>query len=126
MRRLLPLQCSLFLIACSAVAGDLTTYRCSYPTYADDRGLHREKELFQLIYVVHPDGKATLVGNAGSAEVQVVANTLGVGVSFIEVTSAGNVMTTVVDKDGKSAHSRGTVIGGELRASQYYGTCTLQ
>jgi hypothetical protein len=48
----------------------------------------------------------------------------GEGITFIEITGGGNVMTTTIDQKMVSAHSRNTVVlGGDLLPSQYYGKC---
>ncbi len=47
-------------------------------------------------------------------------------IAFLEVTATGNLMTTTIDSNGVSAHSRHTVAMGELLASQFYGTCVTK
>jgi hypothetical protein len=41
----------------------------------------------------------------------------------MEELNGGVVQTTTVANDGKSVHSRHTIIGGEMKPSQYYGEC---
>jgi len=65
-----------------------------------------------------------MVGNNGSSEVHLVPSPFGP--TFIEVTQAGNVMTTAIATDGDSVHSRGTRMQGGLVPSQYYGHCNLR
>jgi hypothetical protein len=48
------------------------------------------------------------------------------GYTFIEITKAGNVMTTTIDAKLKTCHSRNTVILGELVPTQYYGTAVIK
>jgi hypothetical protein len=45
------------------------------------------------------------------------------GLTFVEVTRSGNVMTTTIARDGAAVHSRNAIIGETLFPSQYYGTC---
>jgi len=45
------------------------------------------------------------------------------GVTFLEKLTAGVVQTTTVANDGRSVHSRHTIIGKEMVPSQYYGYC---
>ena len=45
------------------------------------------------------------------------------GVTFLEVLVTGAVQTTTMNTEGKAAHSRHTILAGELIPSQYYGTC---
>ena len=50
----------------------------------------------------------------------------GVGVvSFVEITGAGNVVTTTVTEKGVCVHSHNSVIFGKLVPSQYYGSCKI-
>lgn len=65
-----------------------------------------------------------MVGNQGSAEVKMLISELGF--TFIEITGAGNVITTTIDSAGDSVHSRNTVIGGKLVPTQYYGNCKFK
>ena len=66
-------------------------------------------------------GKGYILGSQGSAEVFVVKQSSGI--SFVEITGTGNVMSTVIDKQMNSTHSRHTIIFGEAITSQYYGKC---
>jgi hypothetical protein len=66
--------------------------------------------------------KAFLTGNQGVEEVRVV-NGDG-GITFIEVLDTGAVQTTTISKDGRSVHSRHTIMFGELVPSQYVGQCS--
>jgi hypothetical protein len=78
-----------------AASAELTTYRCSYERYANGEKIQKVAELFELVFITDPVGKATLVGNHGSSEVEGFWNKSGGGVSFIEVTPVGDIMTTV-------------------------------
>jgi hypothetical protein len=64
------------------------------------------------------------MGNNGSAEVKVIQN-LG-GISFVEVTTSGNVMVTTITKSGDAVHSRNAVMQAQLIPSQYYGRCVAK
>ena len=122
-----PLYVALALSVFSemAASAELTTYRCSYERYSNGEKIQKVEKLFELIFITDPAGKATLVGNQGSAEVKVFWDKAGEGVSFLEVTPLGNIMTTVVDSKHNSIHSRHTIINGEVVPSQYYGQCKV-
>ena len=107
-------------------AEELTTFKCSYGRVADGEELAATKEPFSLIFVADKKGDATLVGNNGSSKVTGVWQKNGQGVTFIEITESGNVMTTAIDAANKSAHSRSTILGGHVIPSQYYGECRVQ
>ena len=62
-----------------------------------------------------------MIGNAGSSSVSLVPNVEGF--TLIEITGIGNVNTTVITSKGKSIHSRGSMISGDIIPSQYYGSC---
>jgi hypothetical protein len=110
------------LFHATAVLGQTTTLECDYPRYSDGETIQRPKQRFALTFLVDKaKGTAYILGNQGSAEVNLVPSPNGF--TFIEITPTGNVMTTVVDLYGNSTHSRGTRIDGKLLASQYYGTC---
>jgi hypothetical protein len=109
-----------------AAAAELTTYRCDYERYSNGERIEKVEKLFELVFITDPSGKATLVGNQDSSEVTGVWKKAGEGVSFIEITPAGNIMTTVVDSKHYSIHSRHTIINGEAVPSQYYGRCKVQ
>ena len=112
---------ALFLIPLSAF-GATDTYVCEYPTYSDKDGSHRRTDQFTLTFVVdRAKGSGYIVGNQGSAKVQIIPGLDRL--AFIEVTDTGNVMTTTILSDGESVHSRNTVIIDHFIASQSYGRC---
>jgi hypothetical protein len=97
------------------------TYICDFTNYSDQKG--NKKEDFQLTFVIDNEAdKAYQIGNIGSDPV--IHINKGHGMSFIEITGMGNVMTTTIDTKMKAVHSRNTVgVSGELIPSQYYGHC---
>ncbi|MDD5472400.1 MAG: hypothetical protein PHP05_10860, partial [Sideroxydans sp.] len=85
-------------------------------------GNHKANDNFAMSFLVDPTArKAYMLGNQGSTEVKLIPNTGGV--TFVEVTAAGNVMVTVIADDGHSVHSRNGMILGKIVPSQYYGRC---
>ena len=102
---------------------ETTTYVCNYSSYVNEEGLHSVEEgKFVLTFLIDLEtGKAYMLGNVGSTEVRML--TSSGGLSFIEITSVGNVMTTAIDTKGKSVHSRNSVMFGDLIPTQYYGKC---
>lgn len=113
----------MFSLTARAGAAELMTFRCSYERYSDGEKIRKVEKPFEWVFVVGPAGKATATGNMGSSEVIVSLDKAGEGVSFVEVTPMGNVMTTVVDSKGTSIHSRHTLMAGQVVPSQYYGRC---
>ena len=115
----------LLCVALPTFAQATETWFCDYPRYSDEEGSHRVKNKFVLTFIVDSkNDKAYIVGDQGSDEVHILSS--GAGLSFIEITPIGNVMSTTIDSNLRSVHSRNTVIGGELIPTQYYGTCQLK
>jgi hypothetical protein len=46
------------------------------------------------------------------------------GMAFIEKKSGADVLTTSIDKHGRSVHSRNVIEDGQISPTQYYGKCT--
>ncbi len=107
------------------VLADTTTYSCNYTSYSDQEGRHREKERFELNFIIDKAaGKSYLLGNNGSSEVKMLES--DDQLAFLEVTTSGNVMTTAIDSKLNTVHSRNSVLFGEMIPSQYYGKCTVK
>ena len=97
-------------------------YKCSYPKYASIEGIKTEKS-FELTFMIDETTKKTYMkGNNGISELKMIDVQFG-GISFLEITDGGNIVTTAIDKNNLSVHSRNSIIMGELVASQYYGKC---
>ncbi len=114
------------LICWGAAAADQTdTLVCNYQKYATSEGVQSVKKPFVLTFIIDSKNDAAyLVGNNGSSKVQAIPG--GGGITFIEITGSGNIMTTTVDSKGVSVHSRHTQIEGEVVPSQYYGVCEFR
>lgn len=114
------------LICWGVAAADQTeTLVCNYQKYATSEGMQSVKKPFVLTFIVDSKSNAAYsVGNNGSSKVQAVPG--GGGITFIEMTGSGNIMTTTVDSKGVSVHSRHTQIEGEVVPSQYYGVCEFR
>jgi hypothetical protein len=98
------------------------TLTCTYSSYASDKGVYELDEDLVLRFVIDKaTDKAYLVGDNGTSEVQMIQSRAGI--SFLEVTGSGNLMTTAVDLSGTSVHSRNALLDGGLVASQSYGWC---
>ena len=97
------------------------TIICNYDRFSDKKGSHKEN--LSLTYMIDRETEKTyLVGNNGSSEVLSIPNIKGA--SFVEVTGSGNVMTTTIDSERFSVHSRHSIgFDGTLLPSQYYGYC---
>ncbi len=109
------------------VYGDTETFICNYSTYSDANGNHKVTDKFVLTFIVDMTKKtAIMLGSQGTEEVTLIPSGVGEGISFIEITGAGNVMTTAIDSKGNSVHSRNTIINGEIVPTQYYGKCEFK
>ena len=113
------------LLAVSVGASAKTTsYICKFPKYGSPLGIKPDPN-FELRFVHDKGmGKAYMLGNNGSSEVDVLPN--GSGISFLEISAVGNIFTTTISLAGDAVHSRHTMILKELVPSQYYGTCAIQ
>ena len=108
----------------SPALSETVTYTCRYESYSDEKGLHKVPEEFKLIFVVDT-GKETaqVVGDKGKFSVDMLPAEKG-GLTFVEMVDGGKVLTTSIDENGKSAHSRNIILEGRVSPSQYYGTCS--
>ena len=96
--------------------------RCNYDKFASIQKVDKVVEQFQLTFTVDKEtSDAKVIRKNGITDVQLYPT--GGGFTFVEINERGNVLTTTVDIYGKSAHSRNTVLDGELIPSQFYGTC---
>jgi len=125
MKKLIPFILIFIFFPLVAIA-DTKTCVCTYTTYSDQSGNHRVKGTFLLTFVIDRNKNvAYIIGDQGSAEVMLVTSKMG-GITFIEMTATGNVMTTTIDLKGDSVHSRNTVINGKIIPTQYYGKCKFK
>ena len=109
------------------VYGETETFICNYSSHSDANGNHKVTDKFVLTFIVDMKKKtAYMLGNQGSEEVTLIPSGVGEGVSFVEITGVGNVMTTAIDSKGKSVHSRNTIINGKILPTQYYGKCEFK
>ena len=101
------------------------TLKCSFPTAVSKQGKKTQEFGFQILMDMSEESiRAFIIGGNGTEPLMVVP---GAGsFTFIERTSAGNVMTTTFMIDtGEAVHSRHTVFMGQhlKLATQSYGTC---
>jgi hypothetical protein len=114
----------LLLFSGSAFALPIT-YICDYSTYSDERGNHKITDKFILTFIVDKDtDKSYLLGNNGSSEVYRFESDSQI--SFLEITGTLNIISTTIDSNMISVHSRNSVLSGDLIPSQYYGKCMLK
>jgi hypothetical protein len=109
-----------------SVSASPITYNCTYDSYSNKEGGHQSKKDFLITFIVDEDGKnAYISGNQGTEKVAHFPLPMG-GAAFVEVTDTNNIMSTAIDANGSSVHSRNTLLGGTLMPSQYYGKCTVK
>jgi hypothetical protein len=109
------------------VYGEADTIICNYSSYSNENGNHKVTDRFVLTFIVDMTKKtAYMLGSQGTEEVTLIPSGVGEGVSFVEITGVGNVMTTAIDSKGNSVHSRNTIIHGEIVPTQYYGKCEFK
>lgn len=109
-----------FLLCFVSEAFASETYECIYKLYSDNNGSHADN--LKLTFLVDDTAqKSYVIGNNGSDEVVFINR--GNGMSFIEVTDLGNVMTTSISLNMDTVHSRNSMLGDKLIPSQYYGVC---
>ncbi len=119
---LLVLICLIVILPSIAQA---EKYECKYPSYSNINGNHKDDNFKLLFLIEENEEKAYIIGNLQKVEVLKIDR--GMGISIIEITALGNIMTTVISKDMKSVHSRNTIGPmGNLIPSQYYGSCTKE
>ena len=105
---------------------DSVTYTCHYQTYADDKGVHKSEDDLKLVFLVDSSKEtAKMVSSDGKSDVNVdmIYSPSG-GMAFIEKKSGADVLTTSIDKRGRSVHSRNIIVDGQISPAQYYGRCT--
>ena len=103
------------------------TYVCDYEQYSDSKGLHDVKDQFNITIIYDTDAdRSYMVGELGTTDLIPVFN-IGGGITFIETTDSGNVITTTINiPTRESVHSRNSLVFGELIPSQYYGKCEIK
>ncbi len=102
------------------------TWTCRYPTYADNEGIHKSEDDLKLVFRVDSSSEtAKIIGSDGKsdANVDMMYSPSG-GLSFVEKKSGADVLTTSIDKNGRSVHSKNIIIDGQISPAQYYGSCT--
>ncbi len=96
-------------------------WSCEFPVMATPKGVSRES--FKLEFALDSLTKrAVLIGNAGLSDVDVYNGDQGI--TFQEKLMSGAIQTTTISHaNGKSVHSRHSMLGGNIVPSQYYGDC---
>jgi len=103
------------------------TIICNYSSYSDDNGTYKLKEKLVLTFIVDKiKNVAHIRGIEGTDRVAMIPSAVGRGISFIEITAAGNVMTTTIDSIGESVHSRNIIINGKIAPTHCYGECEIK
>ncbi len=108
-----------------SVWAETLTIECTYSTFSDKDGRRELSDPFEVTFIIDPAKESVyVVGDRGSGKVDQVAGEDGL--SFIEITDNGSVITTTFDSKGASVHSRNTTLNGILIPSQYYGRCVFK
>jgi hypothetical protein len=103
---------------------ETVTYTCQYETYGNEKGLHKVVDDFKLVFVVDTSKEAAqLISSRGKFNVELLPAPHG-GMTLVEMVDGGKVLSTSIDKFGKSVHSRNIILEGQISPSQYYGTCS--
>jgi hypothetical protein len=98
-------------------------WKCTYSSMATPKGLSNER--FALEFALdNLTGKAVIIGNGGMSDVDVFSGSHGL--TFQEILPTGAIQTTTIARDGRTVHSRHTLLSLEngLTPSQYYGQCS--
>jgi len=114
-----------FLLLLFSQAGytAVTTFECHFPKAAN-KSKFITNDPMKLTFIIDSETKkAYMRGNVGVNEVMLVPNLSGI--TFVEITGSGNVMSTSIAKNGEAVHSRNTLLESGLVASQYYGKCKV-
>jgi hypothetical protein len=123
MKTIIFLLSSLLITTVRSAIAETTTFACEYSQFSDQSGSHTEEAPFRFSFLLDSDTKkAYLVGNSGSSEI--VYRATVDRLTFIEEAASGNVLVTVIARDGQSVHSRHPFVVDKFLASQYYGRCT--
>jgi hypothetical protein len=123
--RIIMLSASLSLLPLHALC-ESVTWTCRYPTYADNEGIHKSEDDLKLVFRVDSSNEtAKIVSSDGKsdANVDMMYSPSG-GLSFVEKKSGADVLTTSIDKNGRSVHSKNIIVDGQISPAQYYGRCT--
>ena len=102
------------------------TWTCRYPTYADNKGIHKSEDDLKLVFRVDSSNEtAKIVSSDGKsdANVDMMYSPSG-GLSFVEKKSGADVLTTSIDKNGRSVHSKNIIMDGQISPTECYGRCT--
>ena len=107
-------------VTSSPVSAKGYKWSCSYSQSASVDGL--KPDSFNMEFAFDDvTQKGVNIGNNGVADVEFQSGRSGV--SFLEKLQTGAVQSTTIANDGTSVHSRHTIIGTKMMASQYYGHC---
>lgn len=108
----------------TAALGETVTYTCRYESYSNEKGMHKVQDEFKLVFVVDTQ-KATAqrLTDRGKINVEMMPAFNG-GMTLVEMIDGGKILSTSIDKFGRSAHSRNIILEGQVASSQYYGKCS--
>lgn len=86
--------------------------------------MHKVQDEFKLVFVVDTQ-KATAqrLTDRGKVNVEMMPAFNG-GMTLVEMIDGGKILSTSIDKFGRSAHSRNIILEGQVASSQYYGKCS--
>jgi hypothetical protein len=112
------------LMASTRAFGEPLTYICQYDSYSNEKGLHKVQDEFKLVFIVDAsNGSAQQQTDRGKFDVEMMPALHG-GMTLVELIDGGKVLTTSIDKSGRSVHSRNIILEGHIAPSQYYGKCS--
>lgn len=115
----------LFLLSGISYSEDMSMRcGCKFETCANELGVGKLSDPYIFVIDTSTDSDvATKYTKEGRAvEVLMVSNSQG-GISFLEVTKSGGIITTTIDLHGTAVYSRNVVLQGKLLPTQCYGQC---
>ena len=111
------------VLVASPTFGQAERFSCEFNHYCSYSSDCKSTKLSLEFATDQTTGKSILIGNNGIADV--FAQPGDRSTTFLEPLGTGAVQSTTILKTGVAAHSRHTIIGNNLAASEYYGHCEV-
>lgn len=105
----------------ASAAAETATFDCQLQQIVRESGSSETKDLSFKLALDTETGKAAMVGDEGPAELKVLAG--NEAVTFAQLFPSGEVRTTTISRRGRAAHTRHSVVMGEVVPTIYHGEC---